>query len=299
MMTSVLVIGATGYLGRHVFRLLDRQTDLTVTGTSRSGSARRLGLDLALDRPDAIGRLLGECPDVVVNCSGAVSGSVAELARANVIGPANLLSALARYTPHTRLVHLGSAAEYGVAAPEEPIAEGRPAHPTGHYGVTKLAGTELVRLAGTLGLDTLVLRVFNPIGPGAPVGSLPGRVITELRRAGPARDSVRLGSLDAVRDFVDVRDVAGAVLAAIRSATVDSSVLNIGSGRAIPVHTVVRDLVRLSGFAGLVVATGNGSPRSTDVPWQQADISAIGRELGWQPEIQLTDSLNDMWQAAA
>jgi nucleoside-diphosphate-sugar epimerase len=299
-MSRVLVIGANGYLGRHVFGLLDRQAELTVSGTSRSGSARWIRVDLALDRPATLGAMLAtECPDVVVNCAGAVTGSVAELVGANVTGPANLLTALAAHAPHAKLVHLGSAAEYGIAEPEEPITEQRPPHPTGWYGVTKLAGTELVRLAGNLGLDTVVLRVFNPIGPGSPAGSLPGRVVAELRRADLAHDVVRLGSLDAVRDFVDVRDIAEAVLAAVRATTVDAAVLNIGSGRAIPVSVMVRDLVRLSGFTGLVVAEGDGSARSADVRWQQADISAIGRQLGWKPEIGLADSLRDMWRAVA
>jgi nucleoside-diphosphate-sugar epimerase len=297
-MSHVLVIGANGYLGRHVFELLDRQFGLTVSGTSRSGSAGRIRLDLALDRQATIGRVLDtEGPDVVVNCAGAVSGSVAELAAANVVGPANLLAALAVYAPYARLVHLGSAAEYGTAEPQEPIDEERAPRPTGPYGISKLAGTELVALGRSLGLDTVVLRVFNPIGPGAPVGSLPGRVVAELRRAALAHDAVQLGSLTAVRDFVDVRDIAEAVLDTIRESTVDSVVLNVGSGRAIPVQTVVRDLVRLSGFTGLVVADGNGSARSTEVPWQQADIAAIGRTLGWKPVIGLADSLSDMWQA--
>lgn len=297
-MTRVLVIGASGYLGRHVFALLDRQAGLTVSGTTRSGSARWPRLDLTLDHPAAIGRLLAsEGPDVVVNCSGAVSGSPSELAGANVLGPANLLSALEECSPRTRLVHLGSAAEYGAVEPDRPIAEWHQAQPTGLYGVTKLAGTELVRLARKLGLDTLVLRVFNPIGPGAPVGSLPGRVISEVRRAEVAGDAVRLGSLSAARDFVDVRDVADAVLAAVESPSVESAVLNVGSGTATPVHVVVCGLIRLSGYTGLVVATGDGSPRSPDVPWQQADISAIGHELGWKPATSLADSLTDMWLA--
>lgn len=296
-MPRVLVVGANGYLGRHVHELLDHQDDLTVTGTSRSGAPPWLRLDLALDRPAAIGaELAAERPDVVVNCAGAVAGDVTELVAANVTGPANLLTALAASSPRTRLVHLGSAAEYGIAEPREPITEQRGPHPVGPYGMTKLAGTELVRLAGNLGLDTLVLRVFNPIGPGAAIGSLAGRVIAELRRASAAGDAVRLGPLDAVRDFVDVRDIARAALAAVRSSTVDSPVLNIGSGTAVEARAVVHGLVELSGFTGPIAVDGGGSARSADVPWQQADISAAGRELGWEPEIRLADSLRDMWQ---
>jgi nucleoside-diphosphate-sugar epimerase len=165
------------------------------------------------------------------------------------------------------------------------------------YGVSKLAGTETVALARTFGLDTVVLRVFNPIGAGAPATSLPGRLLAELCRATAEHDAVHLGSLDSVRDFVDVRDIADAVLAAVQSSTVDEPVLNVASGRATPVRILVRDLVRLSGFTGPVFAIGNGSVRSADVPWQQADVSVIARELGWKPAIDLTDSLREMWQA--
>lgn len=297
-MRRILVIGASGFLGRHIFRRLESQADLTVTGTSRSGSVGRVRLDLAIDGSVALGAVLAATrPDVVVNCAGAVAGDAADLAGANVTGPARLAGALGRYAPNTRLIHLGSAAEYGVAEPRIPITETRTPRPVGIYGVTKLAGTEAITLARQFGLDTLVLRVFNPIGIGAPTTSLPGRLVAELCRAAKEHDAVRLGSLDAVRDFVDVRDIADAVLAAIRSSTLDSPVLNVGSGTALPVQLVVRDLVRLAGFTGPVFAVGSGSARSAEVPWQQADISAAARELGWKPVVELGDSLRAMWQA--
>lgn len=297
-MSRVLVVGASGYIGRHVHGLLDRQADLTVSGTSRSGGPPWIRVDLAPDQSSAIVAVLAEQrPDVVVNCAGAVTGGVRELVAANVTGTANLIAALATVRPRARLVHLGSAAEYGVAEPREPITEERRPDPVGAYGMTKLASTELVSLARNFGLDTVVLRVFNPIGPGAPIGSLAGRVITELRRASDTSGTVRLGPLDAVRDFVDVRDVARAVLAAVRASTVDKAVLNVGSGTAVEVHTVVDGLAGLSGFTGTIDARGDGSARSAEVPWQQADIAAARRELGWRPGIGLADSLRDMWQA--
>ena len=112
------------------------------------------------------------------------------------------------------------------------------------YGVTKLAGTRLVELAAAAGLDAVVLRVFNPVGPGAPVSqpAWPAR-----GRAAPgARDGteVRLGPLDTVRDFVDPRDVADAVLAAVAAPALPRPVLNVGSGRGVPVRAMVKELCR-------------------------------------------------------
>ena len=77
-----------------------------------------------------------------------------------------------------RLVHLGSAAEYGRGPGRAPVREDEPARPVGPYGVTKLAGTRLVELARTAGLPAVVLRVFNPVGPGGagPHAARPGGV---------------------------------------------------------------------------------------------------------------------------
>ena len=111
-------------------------------------------------------------------------------------------------------MHLGSAAEYGPGEPGTAVAESAPPRPASAYGATKLAGTRLVELGRAAGLDAVVLRVFNPVGPGAPDGILPGRLVSEFRRALADGSEVQLGPLDAVRDFVDARDVADAVIAA-------------------------------------------------------------------------------------
>jgi nucleoside-diphosphate-sugar epimerase len=196
-----------------------------------------------------------------------------------------------------RLVHLGSAAEYGAVPPGVPVTEGAAPNPVGAYGVTKLAGTSLV-----LGLpDAVVLRVFNPIGPGSPSSSLLGRITGQLSLHGHAggrlqsRTVIRVGDLGAVRDFVDVRDVADAVYAAAGAEAV--GVLNVGSGRATLTRDLVRELVGLVPGAELL-EEGGGSERSGGVPWQQADIGAIGAALGWRPDHRVQDTLRDLWMEA-
>ena len=191
---------------------------------------------------------------------------------------------------------MASAAEYGATEPGIPITEATPPRPVADYGATKLAGTELVTLGRAAGLDALTLRVFNPVGPGAPADSLPGRLATSIARAWAEGDDVRLGPLDAVRDFVDARDVARAVCAAAMASTLDSPVLNVGGGRAVVVRDLVNTMVDIAEFPGRVLETTSGSSLSGAVAWQQADISAIGKELGWRPTISLADSLNDLWR---
>jgi NDP-hexose 4-ketoreductase len=142
----------------------------------------------------------------------------------------------------------------------------------------------------------VVLRVFNPVGPGAPESILPGRLVGELRRAASGGDVV-LGALDAVRDFVDARDVADAVIASALAPALPAAVINIGSGTGVPVRTLVRELVAISGYDGPVTEQAapdrSGSGRAS---WQQADIGRARRDLDWQPRRSLAASVADLWE---
>jgi NDP-hexose 4-ketoreductase len=296
----LLIIGAGGFLGAHIRRLaLAAGLDVVTAGRSPlPGSPRHLRADLATDGPAAIAAMLATvAPDAVVNCAGAISGPPAALAAANIDGIYALVTAMLKHAA-ARLVHLGSAAEYGAAESGVPVTEQAAARPAGMYGVTKLAGTRLVGTAAAAGLDAVVLRVFNPVGPGAPLASLPGRLAAELRRALTDGTDVRLGPLDAVRDFVDARDVADAVLAAVTAGSLPHPVLNVGSGRSLPVRAMVSALIAASGCPAVVREDAPGQPRSPDIPWQQADISRARDDLGWRPCRDLATSLADLWAAA-
>lgn len=289
----LLLFGATGFLGRHV---RERAVGAEVVTVARAESAADLRLDLASAAPVDVAMLLDDVePDAVINCFGATRGDPADMVAGNVVAVSNLVRGLAA-TRHVgiRLVHLGSAAEYGSVPAGTPVTEATRPNPVGPYGLTKLAGTEIIR---TSWLDAVVLRVFNPVGPGLPASTLPGRVAAELRRPG---GEIRVGSLAAFRDFVDVRDVADAAFAAACSPGPLPAVLNVGSGRATSLRELVNGLVRISGSDRRVVESGAaGSERSTGVRWQQSHIEAIGRALGWQPATGLATSLRDLWKEAA
>lgn len=298
----LMIIGARGFIGAHVRRRA-RAAGMVVVTAGRSelaGSPSHRLVDLARDDPASIAAVIADvAPGAVVNCAGATDGQPGDLAAANVTGTFALVEAMLMAGGPGRLVHLGSAAEYGPTAPGVPVAESVPPLPAALYGVTKLAGTRLVELAVATGLDAVVLRVFNPVGVGAPQTSLPGRLTAELRRALRHGTDVRLSSLDAVRDFIDARDVADAVLAATAARALPHPVLNIGSGRGVQVRALVKQLVEISGHAGLVREDASGVARSADTPWQQADITRATQDLGWTPRRDLTTSLTDLWEASS
>jgi nucleoside-diphosphate-sugar epimerase len=291
--SGVLVIGAAGLIGRAVLAQAGR------TGTTGAVVARASAdapdahvLMLSPSAVDPLARLLERLePTAIVNSSGRTSGGSEELWRANVESVAAIIEAMRVAAPRARLVHLGSAAEYA-ETPGEMTAEDAPLAASTPYAASKLAANKLVREAAESGLDTVVARVFNPIGPRMPLTSLPGRAARLIRDAVIAGTrTIELGPLGAVRDYVDLRDIATAVQILASEASLDHSDYNVGSGRP----TVVRDLVSMIAerleFSGEVLESSAGSPRSHDVNSRVADITRM-RAMGWMPSVELSASVD-------
>jgi nucleoside-diphosphate-sugar epimerase len=297
----LLILGASGFLGGHVWRqaTLAGAEVVTAGRAPLPGSPAHHRLDLASGDPEPVAEIITSvAPDAVASCAGATAGAPDALAAANITGPYTLVRAMQLAGTRARLVHLGSAAEYGGAEPPDPLDESAPPRPGAVYGVTKLAGTRLVELGRAAGLDAVVLRVFNPVGAGAPDGSLPGRVAAQLRRALASGADVRLGPLDAVRDFVDARDVAAAVLAAAAAPALPNAVINVGSGTGVPARALVKELIAVAGYDGPVHEDSAGSARSGDLDWQQGDISRARADLGWRPKHDLASSVANLWEGS-
>jgi nucleoside-diphosphate-sugar epimerase len=166
----LMIIGASGFLGAHVRRrAVAAGAEVVTAGRSElADSPRHRLVDLAETDPARFAAVLAQvAPDAVVNCAGATAGTPETLTAANITGTYTLTKAMLLARRRSRLVHLGSAAEYGRAEPGVPVSEQVTPRPGAIYGATKLAGTRLVELAAAAGLDAVVLRVFNPIGPGA------------------------------------------------------------------------------------------------------------------------------------
>jgi nucleoside-diphosphate-sugar epimerase len=228
-------------------------------------------------------------------------GSAADFVRSNVLATAHLIDVVERSGAAARLIHIGSAAEYGRADADKPVAESRCARPLSPYGVTKLAATQLVSVATDAGrVDGVVLRVFNPLGPRMPQHTLPGAASRRMTDAmAGCATRIEMGPLDSVRDFVDVRDIATAVVAASTGPSPGVSVINIGSGIARSSRELVAALAAGLGFRGIVGESAAGSLRSTDVPWLVADVALAARALEWRARHDLASSVRLMLEQRA
>ncbi|WP_171064061.1 NAD-dependent epimerase/dehydratase family protein [Actinomadura soli] len=319
---SVLVLGASGYLGQHIctaFAAAGARVVRVARGArpgaavthdaanghdganGHHGASSTVRLDIAAADLAELTRLCADAEaQVVVNAVGAVWEATADqMTELNARLVERLTDVVAALPRRPRLIQLGSAHEYGPAGPDDLIDEDWPPAPATAYGRTKLAGTRtVVGAVRRREVDGVVLRVSVTCGPGAPRGSLPGTVAAHLAAG---QDVLRLAPLRAHRDLVDVRDVADAVVAAALvpapALAEAGAVVNIARGETIPVRKLVDLMITCSGRSVRVQEEQPAQANRSDALWQRLDISRARRLLGWAPRRTLTDSVRDLLTA--
>jgi NDP-hexose 4-ketoreductase len=294
-MPKIFLFGAPGFLGRHVQTELEQQ-GFEVLGFGRNNTDSLQALDLT--NPEAVRGVLEQYqPSAIINCAGRTLGTRFELVHDNILVVTNLLEAIAEKAPNARLVHIGSAAEYGMPQDQNSLTEDAPTRPEGQYGITKLAASSLVIQASlTNQIDGVVLRLSNPLGAGMSEGTLPGRAARLLKTAlETGETTITLGPLEAFRDFIDARDVAKAAVLAANAEKPNEKLFNLGSGQATQARELIQTLAKIAGFKGEILERDLGSARSAGVSWQQADIARISSWLSWQPQFSVKQSLEQLW----
>jgi NDP-hexose 4-ketoreductase len=259
MSERIAVLGGSGWMGRALLgRLRGRAPGIELLAPSREllDRADRQGLR-ALLRPD---------PELaVVNLAGARRGEPHELAEVNADLPARLVDALA--DSGARLVHLGSAAEYGDPGSSAPVREDQPARPAGEYGRTKLAGTLAVLGAPR----SCVLRPFNIVDRHLPEGSVVAEILGKIARAREGGGEVELLSAQDVRDYVSLDFVLVSILHALDSDA--AGLFNVCSGTGVSYESLTIALAGATG--GTLPVRDRGEPGIRAVvgdptAWQRA-----------------------------
>lgn len=184
-----------------------------------------------------------------------------------------------------RFLYTASSTCYGV--PEVyPTPETAPCVVRHPYGLTKLMGEELtMHWAQVYKMPALSLRLFNVYGPRSRTTGAYGAVFgVFLKQKLAGTPFTVVGDGKQTRDFTYVTDVADAFVAAAESRAA-GQILNVGSGHSYSINR----LVELLGGPVVYVPKRPGEPDCTF-----ADITGIGREVGWKPKIPLEEGVQRM-----
>ena len=207
---------------------------------------------------------------------------------------ANLLGALVRLDPMPRVLVVGSGDEYGRPAGRRRLDENTPLRPLTPYGVSKVA-QDLLALQYHLshGLPAVRVRPFNHAGPRqAPqyaIASFAQQIARiELGKQPPV---LKVGNLQARRDFTDVRDIARAYLLAVAKGK-PGEVYNLGSGSASRLRDVLARLLTMT-RAKVALEVDPGRARMAEADVYLCDARRFQRLTGWRPRIALDRTLRD------
>jgi GDP-4-dehydro-6-deoxy-D-mannose reductase len=293
----VLVTGANGFLGRHLVGALAARGDEPVAASLERGP---LPADLPFHQVDvrdraAFSAALGEVdPDAVVHLAalshvGESWTRMDEYFAINVLGTENVLAA----ARGRRFLFASSAEVYGcVPESEQPISEERPLAPRSPYALTKAAAERLALAAGAT-----VVRMFNLVGSGQTANfALPSFAAQLAAIASGRREPVlRVGNLEAKRDFVAVDDAVAGLLRLIDRGA-EATAYNLASGHALSIREALGHLLAVTGIAARVEIDPQ-RVRPLDVPLLCGDNARL-RALGWKPRHGLDGALADLWSEA-
>jgi GDP-4-dehydro-6-deoxy-D-mannose reductase len=302
----VVVTGSGGFVGRWFLKRLQEEDIRDLIRVfplfEQSPESHQGDITNGTVVADAIGRLK---PDCVLHLAAIANPSEGgkdprRLWDVNVFGTFNLAYAMLDQVPGARLIFVSSSDVYGSSfnLGEKPIAEDTLARPVRPYGASKLAAEVLVGQLSYEGLQNLIFRPFNHTGPGqtsAYVVSSFARQIAAIE-AGLNEPVLRVGNLDAKRDFLDVRDVVDAYIRAIVQPRVMSDgPINLATGSPVSVGLILETLLGMSRCKEKIqVRTDPNLMRPSEIPVMSGDRTKAKALLGWEPQIPLQNTISDM-----
>ena len=302
----ILITGAGGFVGPHLTRYLTARLgrDVEILPTSRDGGfvpgiGDTVALDVTNDRTvESVIRNVR--PTHVIHLAGISSlpGADADSKGAwhvNTLGTLAIAEAVLRWVPECWLIFAGSGLVYGATAKfGQSLDEDAILAPTSNYAATKAAADLALGALATRGLKLVRLRLFNHTGPGQAEDFVVSGFAAQIARieAGHQPPTIRVGSLDPIRDFLDVRDAVAAYTLSVQRAPYlpPGVILNIASGQPRTIRSVLDGLLALSRVP-IACEIDPQRLRASETPIYVGNARQAQRLLGWRPRYTFSETL--------
>jgi len=294
-MPRCFVLGANGFIGKHVTHVLSQAGIDVVRGnatTDSSINARQVDfLDVAslCTAFDGVNTVIHLAWTTVPQ--SATDDPIHDI-QTNVIGSLNVLKAcLAKKVRRIIFTSTGGAI-YGLPL-YIPVPESHPQVPVSSYGISKLMVEKYITLFSHLyGLEYIILRPSNAFGEGQSTKKRQG-VIAACLDAVRSRHTFNVwGDGSVIRDYVHVDDIARSVLAACNTKTANH-IVNIGSSKGTSINQLLELITQVTGIA---IDVNYIDHRLVDAPVNVLDCSQAARLLGWQGQISLEEGIRRQWR---
>ena len=303
----ILVTGGAGFIGSHVVDALRvRGHAVEVLDDLSTGRRENVPEGMALHELDIRGARAAELLEaggyeVLIHHAAQmdVRRSVADPrldASVNVIGFLNLMEASRRGSVRKVIFASTGGAIYGEPL-HVPQSESHAEQPVSPYGISKLAAEKYLQYYDLhYGIRFVALRYGNVYGPRQNPHGEAGVVAIFLDRILAGEQPTINGDGLQTRDYVFVRDVAEANLAALAYPG-PSLVCNVGTGRETDVLTLFR---RLCALAGADLSEVHGTAKEGEQRRSVLSCDKASRILGWRPRTEIADGLaqTSAWFAA-
>jgi GDP-4-dehydro-6-deoxy-D-mannose reductase len=309
----ILVTGASGFVGGHLMPALRRAfPESLLVACSTEGSIPDADVVVPLDllqRSSIEDCVAAAEPDALVHLAAdsIVSSSFTDPERTwrtNVDGTLALAAAVMRSASGAVFLFASSAEAYGLSFQSgAALDEAAPFAPANPYAASKAAADIALGEMGLRGLRVLRLRPFNHTGPGQSDAFVVAAFARQIARieAGLQEPVIRVGALERWRDFLDVRDVCAAYVAALaRGADIaPGTAINIASGVPRKIGDILGGMIERSGL-GIEIHAEAARMRPTDVITAAGNAGRAAELLGWRPAVaweDTVDSVRDYWRA--
>ncbi|MCP4421794.1 MAG: GDP-mannose 4,6-dehydratase [Chloroflexi bacterium] len=304
----IFITGATGFAGSHLVKNLlaagHQLFSLVHEATSHQPLQQHKNMSMIagdLLQQETLETAVAQAkPDVVYHLAGqafpARSWQQPGLTLAvNSVGTANLLQAVVKQG-RPRVLIVTSAEIYGdIKTGDLPITEETAPAPNHPYGISKwMAGLLVPLFWQRYQLPVVEARPFNHIGPNQALGFVVPDFASQLAGIQLVQrpNRMRVGNLEAKRDFTDVRDVARAYMLLAEKGQPGESYI-ICSGKAVKIETILQKLIEIVAVE-VDVGTDPERLRPSDMPCLYGSYAKIEKQTGWQPQISLEQSLKDI-----
>lgn len=293
----VVVTGATGFVGRVLVKQL-RRSGYEVIGVSERSDPPQdispllldyVAVDMASEWPK-IGPF-----DGLVHLAGlaAVGPSFEQPQRYINVNSAMITNMFERLVADGwcgRAVVVSSGAVYADPVESCAVGEGHPVSATSPYAVSKLLVERQVEYYRHRGVDALIARPFNHLGPGQDRGFLVPDLADKMAEADRG-DPITVGNLDSRRDYTDVRDVVAAYEDLLQLRTPQFELYNICSGVALSGWEMLTTLCKVANRKVPPVVVSQ--TRAIDPSSITGSYDRLSSETGWHPTVDIEQSISD------